>query len=255
MTHSTRPVLIALIVLIALSLGCGLSNVQQAEPTATPTVAPILPLPPTQAPPTVPPSDTPVPDTPTPAPTETPSEVTVTAASGDAACRFGPASEYSVQGKLASGATGLAVARDASSSWVRIPHPTHPRLTCWLKVEQLSVSGNLASVPVEPPPPAIVTNVMVDVAPSEATVPGCAFPYTFSVQFSISVTGPTTVKFQRSKSDGSKAPVETQTFTAFGTYTFTDSMRVGSVGEHWFQVDVSSPNAMSGRGTARANCP
>jgi hypothetical protein len=181
--------------------------------------------------------------------------VTVTAAGGDVACRFGPASEYSVDGKLAGGVTTRALARNASSSWVRIAHQTHPGWNCWLKAADVVVSGNLASVPVEPAPAAIVTDVTVEVSPSAVTVPGCVFPYTLSVEFWITVNGPATVSFQRSLDNGNSAPVETQTFTAFGTYAFTDHLRLGSVGEHWFQVAVTSPNAMTGRGTAVASCP
>jgi hypothetical protein len=180
--------------------------------------------------------------------------VTVTALGEEAACRFGPASEYSIDGKLAGGVTTLALARNASSTWIRIEHQTHPGRNCWLKAADVSVSGNLASVPVEGAPAAIVTDVTVDLSPSEVTVPGCVFPYTLSVQFSITVSGPTTVKYKLSKDNGD-AVQGTQTFTTFGTYAFPESYRLGSVGEHWFQVDVSSPNPVSARGTSKASCP
>ena len=259
MRHPSRGLVVFMLTLalvVSLSLACRAGDLGLAAPTATP-----LPRPPTDTPtptevvPTIPPSDTPVPESPTPVPTDTPSEVTVTAAGGEVACRFGPASEYSIDGKLADGVTTLALARNSSSSWIRIEHQTHPGRNCWLKAEDVSVSGNLASVPVEAAPAGIVTDMTVDVSPSEATVSGCVFPYTFSVEFRITVTGPATVKFKRSLSNGNSAPVETQTYTTFGTYAFTDHLRVGSAGGHWFQVDVTSPNPMSGRGDAKANCP
>lgn len=242
--------------LVALSLACNGSMFAGVAPTATPLRPPETLIPPTEPPvptvalPSLTPSDTPVP---TPAATATPSEVTVTAVGGDVPCRFGPASEYSVDGKLSAGNTTLALARSSASSWIRIEHETHPRWNCWLKADEVSVSGNLASVPVEPSPASLVTRVDVEMAPSEATVPGCVFPYTFSVQFWITVNGPATVKFQRSLDNGSKV-TETQSFLSSGRYAFTDHNRVGSAGEHWFQIDVSSPNAMSGRGTAKAVC-
>jgi hypothetical protein len=261
MNHQLRGltvIVLTLALVVAPGLACRTGNlgpVAPTAPTATPVPPPTEPAAPTVVVPTIPPSDTPVPESPTPVPTDTPSEVTVTAGDGDVACRFGPASEYSIDGKLAGGVTTLALARNASSSWIRIEHQTHPGRNCWLKAADVSVSGNLASIPVEGAPAAIVTGVKVKLSPSDVTVPGCVFPYTLSVQFWITVTGPTTVKFQRSLSNGNKAPVETQTFTTFGTYPFTDSYRLGEVGEHWFQVDVTSPNAMSGRGTANAACP
>jgi len=259
MNHHSRGFIVfilTLLLMLALSLACRAGDVGLAAPTATEVVRPTTPVPqtPTIAVPTVPPSDTPVPESPTPVPTETPSEVTVTAAAGEVACRFGPASEYSVEGKLADGATTLALARNSSSTWIRIEHQSHPGRNCWIKAEDVSVSGNLASVPVEAAPAAIVTGVYVDLSPSEVTVPGCVFPYTLSVEYSITVTGPATVKYQLSKDNGDKVG-GTQTFTASGTYSFTDHYRLGSVGGHWFQVDVTSPNAMSGRGTSVANCP
>lgn len=261
MTHRSRRTIAGMLALVlALSLACRIGDTGGPAPTPTqpPGPATLVPLTeppaPTDVLPTVPPSDTPAPETPTPVPTDTPSEVTVTAVGEDVACRFGPASEYSVEGKLADGVTTLALARNSSSTWIRIEHQSHPGRNCWIKAEDVSVSGNLASAPVEAAPAAIVTGVRVDLSPSEVTVPGCVFPYTLSVEYSITVTGPATVKYQLSKDNGDKVG-GTQTFTASGTYSFTDHYRLGSIGGHWFQVDVTSPNAMSGRGTSVASCP
>ncbi len=248
------PMLVALL-LVAASLACNANDLVGPAATVTPLsppetlIPPTEPPPPTAALPTLAPSDTPVP---TAAVTATPSEVTVTAA-GEVACRFGPASEYSIEGKLAGGVTTLALARNSSSTWIRIEHQSHPGRNCWLKATDVSVSGNLASVPVEAAPVAIVTGVHVDLSPSEVTVPGCVFPYTLSVEYSITVTGPTTVKYQLSRDNGDKVS-GTQTFTASGTYPFSDHYKLGSAGDHWFQVDVTSPNAMTGRGTSTAVC-
>jgi hypothetical protein len=247
-------VVLILAVVAAPGLACGANYVAPPAPTSTPLPLPTQP-PPTEVLPTIPPSDTPVLDTPTPVPTETPSEVTVTASAGEVACRFGPAAEYSIDGKLAAGVTTRALARNGGSTWIRIEHQTHPGWNCWLKAADVVVSGNLASVPVEPAPAAIVTDVTVEVSPSSVSIPGCVFPYTVSVQFWITVNGPATVTFQRSLSNGNTAPAESQTYTTFGTYAFSDHLRLGAVGESWFQVAVSSPNAMTGRGTVVASCP
>jgi len=246
--------------LVAVSLACNVSMFGSAVPTATPLRPPATLLSATEPPaatvalPPAMPSDTPVPVTSTPAPTATSSVVMVAAGVAEQACRFGPASEFSSEGVLPVGRTVPVLARNATSLWVRIEHLVHPGWNCWLKVADVVVSGDLTTVPVEPAPSAFVEAVDVDMTPSEATVPGCVFPYTFSVQFWITVNGPATVKFQRSLDNGNKAPVETQTFLASGRYAFTDHNRVGSAGEHWFQVDVFSPNATSGRWTAKAVC-
>jgi hypothetical protein len=221
-------VVLILAVVAAPGLACGANYVAPPAPTSTPLPLPTQP-PPTEVLPTIPPSDTPVLDTPTPVPTETPSEVTVTASAGEVACRFGPAAEYSIDGKLAAGVTTRALARNGGSTWIRIEHQTHPGWNCWLKA--------------------------VEVSPSSVSIPGCVFPYTVSVQFWITVNGPATVTFQRSLSNGNTAPAESQTYTTFGTYAFSDHLRLGAVGESWFQVAVSSPNAMTGRGTVVASCP
>jgi len=254
------PVLSVLGLFVAASLACNVSMFGGAASTATPlrplatiilaTAPPVATL----ALPSAAPSNTPVPMTPTPAPTPTSSVVMVAAGEAEKACRFGPASEFSPEGVLPVGRTVPVLARNGTSSWVRIEHLVHPGWNCWLKVADIVVSGDLATVPVEPAPSAFVEAVDVEMTPSEATVPACVFPYTFSVQFWITVNGPATVKFQRSLDNGNKAPVETQNFLAFGRYAFTDHNRIGSPGEHWFQVDVFSPNAISGRGTAKAVC-
>ena len=172
------PVLVALL-LVAASLACNANDLVGPASTVTPLsppetlIPPTEPAPPTVAAPTLAPSDTPVP---TAAVTATPSEVTVTAVGADVACRFGPASEYSIEGKLAGGVTTLALARNSSSTWIRIEHQSHPGRNCWLKATDVSVSGNLASVPVETAPVAIVTGVHVDLSPSEATVAGVRLP-------------------------------------------------------------------------------
>lgn len=254
------PALSLLALLGAASLACNVSMFGGAAPTATPLRPPATLLSATEPPvatvalPSAMPSDTPVPATPTLAATPTPSVVMVAAAGAEKACRFGPASEFSPEGVLPVGRTVPVLARTGTSSWVRIEHLVHPGWNCWLKAADVVVSGDLATVPVEPAPSAFVEAVDVVMTPSEVTVPGCVFPYTFSVKFWITVNGPATVKFQRSLSNGNKAPVETHSFLAFGRTEFVDSYRIGSVGEHWFQVDVSSPNAMSGRGTAMAVC-
>ncbi len=241
-----------LLLVLAASLACNVSEFGGTAPTATPLRPPETLIPPTEPPPpTLAPSDTPVP---TAAVTATPSEVTVTALGDDVACRFGPASEYSIDGKLSGGNTTLALARNSAGAWIRIEHETHPRWNCWVKADDVSVAGNLESVPVESAPASLVTNVEVDLSPSKPTVPGCVFPYTLSVQFWITVNGPATVKFQRSLDNGNKAPLETQTFLSSGRFAFSDSYKIGSAGDHWFQVDVTSPNAMTGRGTSTAVC-
>ena len=246
-----------LLLVLAASLACNVSGFGGTAPTATPLRPPETLIPPTEPPPptvdvpTLAPSDTPVP---TAAVTATPSEVTVTALGADVACRFGPASEYSIDGKLSEGNTTLALARNSAGAWIRIEHETHPRWNCWVKAEDVSVAGNLESVPVESAPASLVSMVEVELSPSKPTVPGCVFPYTLSVEFWITVNGPATVKFQRSLDNGNKAPLETQNFLSSGRFAFSDSYKIGSAGEHWFQVDVTSPNAMTGRGTSTAVC-
>ena len=43
-------------------------------------------------------------------------------------------------------------------------------------------------------------------------------------------------------------------FTASGTKIFTEEFKVDAAGDHWFQVDVLSPNVVSATGKAKLAC-
>lgn len=186
--------------------------------------------------------------------TATPGPLMASSPAGRLICRFGPGTEYAHGGVLGAGQSAEVVGRNATGTWLAIALPVNPRLRCWLPVESVNLTGDLLVAPVLPPPTPYVSRVTVEMTPPEATIPCGTFPYTFSVQFEIEVTGPTTVTFQRGLSDGSVAPAETVTFESYGVQTFSDYYRVGSPGEKWFQVEVLSPNSVVGRRTAMMYC-
>jgi len=148
--------------------------------------------------------------------TATPGPLMASSRTGGLTCRFGPGMEYAPGGALGAAEVAEVVGRTASGTWLAIALPANPRLRCWLPVESVNLTGDLMVAPVLPLPVPYVSRVTVTMEPPEATVACNQFPYTFGVRFEIEVTGPTTVTFQRSLSNGSVAPPETFTFESYG---------------------------------------
>ncbi|MEW6566837.1 MAG: hypothetical protein AB1449_01460 [Chloroflexota bacterium] len=186
--------------------------------------------------------------------TATPGPLMARSRSGGLTCRFGPGMEYAPGGALGAEDTAEVVGRNTIGTWLAIALPANPRLRCWLPVESVTLTGDLMAAPILPPPIPYVSRVTVVMDPTEATIPCGTFPYTFGVRFEIEVTGPTTVTFRRSLSDGHVAPTESVTFTSYGMQTFDDYYRVGDAGPKWFQVEVLSPNSVVAQGTATMHC-
>lgn len=192
------------------------------------------------------------PATPTAVPSAGPA--TLTPRSGDITCRFGPGMEYAPGGTVPAGTVAPILGRNGMGGWWAIDLPRHPGRMCWVSADDATVSGDTAAVPVLPPPYPYVSGVTVAMTPETAMIPCNSFPYTFSVRFTIEVTGPTRVTFQRILSDGHSAPPETVEFLEFGSRTFTDYYRVGGPGTYWFRVTATSPNAVSGEATVTMSC-
>lgn len=210
------------------------------------------------APTTAPPTETSAPlpsDTPTTAPpTATSSPPMVSPIDKDVACRFGPGDVYSIEGSLAVGQTVPIQGRDLPGGWWYIQNPGHAGRYCWVASSATQTQGDTSIVAVVPPPVPFVDYVGVDLSPSSKDIACGTFPYTFGVNFKIEYNGPITLTFQRIKSDGHTAPAETYTFSASGTQSYLDSYRVGAPGSYWFKVQVTSPNSISGQGSAKMTC-
>jgi len=199
-------------------------------------------------------TDMPLPtSTPTPTASPTPGPAMVWSKDGDAVCRFGPGEEWSIEGKLPDGMIVPVAGRNESSSWWYVKELGYKGKPCWVSAEETRTEGNLAEVPVQPTPAAFVSVVKVSVEPWKATITCGDFPYTFAVKFSISTSGPATVKFQRSR-DGNADPVETIVFKTYGTKSYVDEYKVNATGEYRFRVDVSSPNKISDEDTGKMEC-
>jgi hypothetical protein len=222
----------------------------QADTTGTPTHTP----PPSPLPPTA--TETPLPThTPTVTLTPTPADPFVSPLGEDVLCYFGPGDDYLVDGGLLSDERVPVLGRDEWSQWWQIENPRREGKFCWVSADETIIEGNPMLAEIVAPPLNFVTYVEVSMHPSTISLSPCVFPTTFDVDFTVEVTGPCTVKLQRSLSNGNTAPVETVNFTKGGTKSFSDYYRVGSVGEHWFQVSVSSPNSISAKGYGEVVCP
>lgn len=219
--------------------GASATATESRPPTATPTLTPI-------------PTETP---TPTPSVTPTPAAPWVSPLGGDILCYFGPGTEFAVDGGLLEGEQVPVLGRDEVALWLQIENPRRPGKHCWVTMDDVLLEGDAFLAPVLPPPLSIVTAVTVELKPKTITATGCVFPVTFDVKIAIQVTGPTTVTFTRSQSTGLTAPSESITLSAAGTWTGGDYLRVGSEGEHWFAVQVTSPNGITGTGYGKVVCP
>ncbi len=213
--------------------------------------------PPTEEPVPAAPTETHTPEptlTPIPTETETPAPVPpeVKSNTEESLCYFGPGREYSVEGALTDEAFVPVLGRDQFSQWVQIAHPIRERVYCWLPVDKVFLEGDLEMAPYVPPPTPFVAFVSVEMSPDSKTV-SCG-DFTFDVKFTFSVTGPTTVQFQRSSSGSSAGSLESYTFSQAGSQTFTDSVTGGTSGSYTFRVDVSSPNVISGEDSSTLKC-
>jgi hypothetical protein len=187
-------------------------------------------------------------------PTATPSIVTVTPLDKDVICRFGPSDLFSTEAAFKVGQVALVLGTDAAGGWWYIENPSRAGRYCWVSAALTHMEGNSLSVPIQDPPIPFVEGVSVGMDPKNASIACGAFPYTFSVSFKITANGPTTVTYVRSKSNGSSGGPQTVIFTKSGTKVFDDSYAVGGPGDYWFKVSVSSPNKISGQGSATMSC-
>jgi hypothetical protein len=175
--------------------------------------------------------------------------------SGDQLCRFGPGLRYGVGGSLREAVSVLISARNGAGDWFQFELPGYPGKYCWISVNEVEATGNLSLLKIAQAPLSFVTNVSVLLDPPVLEPAVCVFPMTFNVTFSIETIGPTFVTFQRSQSNGTSASPETVEFTEAGPRVFEDYLRADAVGEHWFQISVSSPNSVVGQGIGTVICP
>ncbi|NIS78863.1 MAG: hypothetical protein GTO14_01255, partial [Anaerolineales bacterium] len=158
--------------------------------------------------------------------TLTPAPPWVTPKEGDILCYFGPSKDYSVDGGLLAGENVPVLGRDEVALWLQIENPRRPGKHCWVISDDVSLEGEAMLAPVLPPPVSIVTAVTVDLKPKTIKPSPCVFPVTFDVDITIQVTGPTTVTIKRVQSTGLSAPSESIVFTAAGTWSGGDYLRV-----------------------------
>ncbi len=261
MQTSKKKVLLSVASMVIVTLACNtsLTGSTASEATSPPEASPLPQASDTPSP--VPATATSEPtqeptSTPTPAPTATPANPFVSPLGAeDIACRWGPGEEYSVDGGLKVGERVPVTGRDSLTSWLQIQNPRREGKFCWVSFGQVLVDGDPNVAPVVEAPASIVTGVSVSLKPKQLEAPGCTFPVTFDVSFSITTTGPAKVTFFREKSNGDKAPKETVEFKTSGTKSFSDSYKVGSQDDYWFSVNVTAPNVISGQGDGTVTCP
>jgi hypothetical protein len=234
-------------------------------------VAPPADLPPTPfAPPaTFQPSPTPQPAQPTAVPTQAPptaaplptqtalppvTELAVGPLAGDVVCRFGPGNEYSVEAKISTGEQVMARARDGQAIWLQVDNPARSGKLCWAPRAELAGAESAEGLPVAPPPNNIVTRVTVNLDPTKEEIPCADLPFEYRATFTITTTGPVSVKYEADSSEGQVIDPTTYVFQAAGTQSFTKKFSVEAADEHWFTVDVLSPNPVSATGKAKLSC-
>ncbi|MCJ7797802.1 MAG: hypothetical protein MUQ56_13765, partial [Thermoleophilia bacterium] len=198
------------------------------------------------------------PPSPTTQATETPpaslTELLVSPLAGEVICRFGPGNEYSVEAKISPGVQVTASGRNAVGTWLHVDNPARAGKLCWAPGTELAGAERAEALPVLPPPNNIVTKVTVNLDPTKEEIPCVELPFKYTATFTITTTGPVTVKYEADSSRGQVIDPTSYAFTASGTKTFTQKFKVETAGDQWFQVDVLSPNAVSATGKARLAC-
>jgi uncharacterized protein YraI len=245
------------LVLILVMLACNLPVASGGQP-ATVTVAPVevaseTPILPTSVPPTA--TFTPFPtEIPTITLTPTPPNPVVTPLKDPVNCRFGPGTEWAPIGALLAGETAPIQGKTAGGEWWYIL--TSNGANCWVAASVTGASGNLAIVNSLAPPQALVTNVTLNVKPSTVSVPGCTFPASpVELKGTISTNGPTQVTWHWETSQGDVSADSYLNFKGFGQKDVEDTYKVGSQGEFWIRLVVTSPNTKTVQAKYKVVCP
>jgi len=247
--------------LLVILAGCNFraAVAQPADLAPTPFAAPATfqpsPTPEPEQPSAVP---TQVAPTTAPRPTDTPlaalTELLVSPLAGDVICRFGPGSEYSVEAKISAGEQVTARGRDSQAMWLQVDNPARAGKLCWAPRAGLAGAENAEGLPVAPPPNNIVTQVTVNLDPTKEEIPCADLPFKYRATFTITTTGPVTVKYEADSSEGQVIDPTSYVFQAAGTQSFTQKFSVEAADEHWFTVDILSPNPVSATGKAKLAC-
>ena len=266
--------LISLMAVAGLLAACSLPG-QTAEPVETPatnTSAAVTPTSPSQnavatpAPTaTAAPAASAVPaataapsDTPLVIASSTPTSPTLTPIKDPVNCRYGPGTLFAALGTgLPFGRSAPITARSGDTSYLQIPNPDGSDGVCWVAASVVTTSGDLSSLPVLSPPAAQVTDVTVAVNPPSITAgSGCGMPVGYSYSGTITVNGPTTVRWHWELNAGDVIlGTKSTTFTAYGSHTVTDTYHVGMTGSSNVKMVVTSPNSVIGTASFTVTCP
>jgi len=214
---------------------------------------------PTDTLPAVAPTDTlaPLPsDTPTVAPTDTPAVPLVAAADKAVSCRFGPGTEYEIDGGLNPGAGVPILGKNTNGGWWQIQNPSAPKFDCWVDSTVTVATGDIASVPVVEAPTVIVSDVSVD-TPDTISVAGCSGPIMpMALSGSIDTTGPAKVSFHFETQQGGSIGAQTLSFTASGSHPVSASYTPPLfAGTYSLKLIVTSPNGMVAATSYKIACP
>lgn len=246
------------IILLFLLASCNLNSTTAtlAPDTEEPTHTVILP----SDTPAVPPTDTIVPtpsDTPTITPTLTPSVAMVTPTTEGVNCRFGPGTNYISIGGLKAGTSAALQGQNGDGTWWQIINPNDISTKCWLAASATTVSGNMASVPVQPAPQALVTTVTVT-NPDTISVPGCIGPIQpIRLVGTIDVNGPTPVTWHFETQQGGALPDHTLVFDKYGPLSVLETSYTPPLvaGTYWVKLFITAPNSVTAQGTYTIACP
>jgi uncharacterized protein YraI len=211
-----------------------MAPVVNALPTDTPTLVPTVPT-----------------ETATPTLIPTASAPMVKAKNVDVNCRYGPGLDWEAVGALNVGQTVPVYGTNADHTSFQIDSNWNAGMKCWVAASATDLIGDIASLPVLPPPVALVTKVTVS---TPAVIHGfCQGPNATSFSVSITTNGPANVTYHLEiyNGDGSLrnstgdtilafASASTQTFDPGGAYK-TDC------GDYYVKAIVTAPNNRSGQ--------
>ncbi len=170
----------------------------------------------------------------------------VTPISANVNCRSGPDVGYSAVSYINLGEVAQIAGRNDDSSWWYVRDPHNSGQFCWVAASVVTTSGNLAGLPVIPPPAAVV--IKVTVGASVASPVYCGGPNVIEFSGKITTNGATKVTFQweiTGDKSNTTSP-ESITFKAAGTKSAPDpGAYKADCGNYTITLHVLSPNDIS----------
>jgi hypothetical protein len=237
--------------LMALILAAAACNWSEVAPPAAPEIE-ASPLP-TFAISTL----TPIPtETLLPTPTSTPAVPVAWPKNEGINCRYGPGQEWEAVSIILPETVTQIKGRTVNTAWWYVIDPTKIEQSfCWVAYDVVDTAGNLNIVPLVEPPPATVTDAVLDSV--EVTFSACEGENRVLLNGTVKANGPLTVtyRWEVSGADQETSDEKTLTFSRSGSNSVTAEMVLSDCGDYTAALRVTEPSEMLAQKTFRIQSP